>query len=337
MTAPATLPRVAVLGYGSQGRAHALNLRDSGVDVVVGLRLDGPSAARACADGFDVRPLAGAVANAGLLAVLTPDMVQAQLYREVIAPHARPGACLLFAHGFNVHYGQIEPRDDLDVVLVAPKGPGALVRREYEIGRGVPALYAVHQDRSGHAEALALAYCAGIGGARQAPLRTTFKDETETDLFGEQAVLCGGVTKLVQAGWETLVDAGYSPELAYYECLHELKLIVDLFYEGGITRMHEFVSETAQYGSLTRGGRVIDDDTRARMRQVLAEIQDGTFARQWIDEYAAGNGQYHTLKQGDLDHPIEAVGRSLRARMPWLATASQQSTTTSKTTEQAPA
>ncbi len=321
----AALPRVAVLGYGSQGRAHALNLRDSGVEVVVGLRPGAPTAERARADGFDVLPLAEAVASAGLIAVLTPDMTQAKLYHDAIAPHARKGACLLFAHGFNIHYGQVVPREDLDVVLVAPKGPGALVRREFEIGRGVPALYAVHQDRSGDAERLALAYCAGIGGARQAPLRTTFKDETETDLFGEQAVLCGGVTKLVQAGWETLVDAGYSPELAYYECLHELKLIVDLFYEGGITRMHEFVSETAQYGALTRGSTVVNEGTRARMRQVLAEIQDGTFAREWIAEYAAGNGRYHALKHDDLAHPIETVGRALRARMPWLDAAASSS------------
>ena len=326
MTTPTLLPRVAVLGYGSQGRAHALNLRDSGIDVVIGLRPGGPTSERARADGFDVASLRDAVASAGLLALLIPDMGQAQLYRDVIAPNARPGACLLFAHGFNVHYGQVVPRDDLDVVLVAPKGPGALVRREFEIGRGVPVLYAVHQDRSRHAEALALAYCAAIGGARQTPLRTTFKDETETDLFGEQAVLCGGVTRLVQAGWDTLVDAGYSPELAYYECLHELKLIVDLFYEGGVTRMHEVVSETAQYGALTRGSRVVDDATRERMRAVLAEIQDGTFARQWIAEYASGNGRYRALKQADLAHPIEDVGRSLRARMPWLAGAAQPAT-----------
>ncbi len=314
-------PRVTVLGYGSQGRAHTLNLRDSGFDVTVGLRPGGPTELKARADGFVVKPPAEAVKGAQLVAMLVPDMVQARLYRDAVEPHLAHGACLLFAHGFNVHYGQVEPRVDLDVVLVAPKGPGALVRREYEAGRGVPALYAVHQDRSGHAEKLALDYCAGIGGARQAPLRTSFQEETETDLFGEQAVLCGGVTKLVQAGWETLVEAGYQPELAYYECLHELKLIVDLFYEGGVTRMHEFVSETAQYGALTRGGYVVDDGTRARMRQVLAEIRDGSFARQWIAEYQAGNANYKALRQADLEHPIEAVGRQMRAQMPWLATA----------------
>jgi ketol-acid reductoisomerase len=311
-------PRIAIVGYGSQGRAHALNLRDSGFDVTVGLRPGGPTEQRATSDGFAVQTPAAAIASADIVAVLVPDMVQAKLYRDVIEPNIRPRACLLFAHGFNVHYGQIEPRGDLDVVLVAPKGPGALVRREYEIGRGVPSVYAVHQDRSGRAEEFALTYCAGIGGARQNAIRTTFKEETETDLFGEQAVLCGGATKLVQAGWETLVEAGYQPEVAYYECLHELKLIVDLLYEGGITRMHEFISETAQYGALTRGTYVIDEHARAQMRRILAEIQDGTFAREWIAEYAAGNGNYKSLKQADLQHPVEQIGRELRAGMKWL-------------------
>lgn len=316
-------PKIAIVGYGSQGRAHALNLRDSGFDVTVGLRPGGSTEIKAKADGFTVKTPAEAVAGAELVAVLTPDMVQPQLYGEVIEPNIAQGACLLFAHGFNVHYGQITPRADLDVVLVAPKGPGALVRREYEIGRGVPSVYAVQQDNSGRAEEFALTYCAGIGGARQNAIKTTFKEETETDLFGEQAVLCGGATKLVQAGWETLVEAGYQPEVAYYECLHELKLIVDLFYEGGITRMHEFISETAQYGALTRGPYVVDADTRAQMKRILTEIQDGTFARQWIAEYAAGNANYKALKQADLDHPIEAVGKKLRANMKWLSTAPQ--------------
>jgi ketol-acid reductoisomerase len=311
-------PTIAVIGYGSQGRAHALNLRDSGFDVSIGLRPGGPTEQKAKADGFQVQTPAAAATGADLVAVLTPDMVQPQLYRDVIAPHIRTGACLLFAHGFNVHYQQIAPRDDLDVVLVAPKGPGALVRREYEVGRGVPSVYAVHQDRSGRAAQLALAYCAGIGGARQNAIMTTFQEETETDLFGEQAVLCGGATKLVQAGWETLVEAGYQPEIAYYECLHELKLIVDLLYEGGITRMHEFISETAQYGDLTRGPYIIDAHARAQMKKILAEIQDGTFARQWIAEYASGNANYKALKQADLEHPIEATGRKLRASMKWL-------------------
>ena len=311
-------PTIAIIGYGSQGRAHALNLRDSGFHVTVGLRPGGPTWHKAQADGFSPRLVAEAAANADIVAILTPDMVQPALYAEHVAPAMRKGACLLFAHGFNVHYGQVTPRDDLDVVLVAPKGPGALVRREYEIGRGVPSVYAIHQDASGQAEPLALAYCAGIGGARQNAIRTTFKEETETDLFGEQAVLCGGATKLVQAGWETLVEAGYQPEVAYYECLHELKLIVDLLYEGGITRMHEFISETAQYGDLTRGPYVIDDHAKAQMKKILSEIQDGTFARQWIAEYAAGNAQYKALKQADLDHPIEAVGKRLRGAMKWL-------------------
>ena len=326
MNTATSKPRVAIVGYGSQGRAHALNLRDSGFDVTVGLRPGGPTELKARADGFTVKTPADAVAGAELVAVLTPDMVQAKLYADVLEPHLPRGACLLFAHGFNVHYQQVKPRDDLDVVLVAPKGPGALVRREYEIGRGVPSVYAVHQDRSGRAEQLALTYCAGIGGARQNAIKTTFKEETETDLFGEQAVLCGGATKLVQAGWETLVEAGYQPEVAYYECLHELKLIVDLFYEGGITRMHEFISETAQYGALTRGPYVVDEHTRAQMKKILAEIQDGSFARQWIAEYKSGNANYKALKQADLDHPIEATGKKLRATMAWLSTAPQSTT-----------
>ena len=315
----AAIKRIAIIGYGSQGRAHALNLRDSGFEVVIGLRPGGPTEAKAQADGFVVQTPAEAARDADLVAILTPDMVQKKVYEESVGPNMKPGACLLFAHGLNVHFDMITPREDLDVVLVAPKGPGALVRREYEIGRGVPSVYAVYQDRSGNAEQLALAYCAGIGGARQNAIKTSFKEETETDLFGEQAVLCGGATKLVQAGWETLVEAGYQPEVAYYECLHELKLIVDLFYEGGITRMHEFISETAQYGALTRGNYVVDDNTRAQMKKVLTEIQDGTFARQWIAEYAAGNANYKAMKQADLDHPIEAVGKKLRANMKWLA------------------
>jgi ketol-acid reductoisomerase len=328
-------PRITIVGYGSQGRAHALNLRDSGFDVTVGLRPGGPTELKAKADGFTVKTPAEAVKDADIVAVLTPDMVQPQLYGEVIEPNMAKGACLLFAHGFNVHYGQISPREDLDVVLVAPKGPGALVRREYEIGRGVPSVYAVHQDQSGKAEQLALTYCAGIGGARQNAIKTSFKEETETDLFGEQAVLCGGATKLVQAGWETLVEAGYQPEVAYYECLHELKLIVDLFYEGGVTRMHEFISETAQYGALTRGNYVVDDNTRAQMRKVLTEIQDGTFARQWIAEYAAGNANYKAMKQADLDHPIETIGKKLRSNMKWLGAQAANTPTTPKQTEAA--
>ncbi|MFO7339630.1 MAG: ketol-acid reductoisomerase, partial [Lysobacteraceae bacterium] len=244
--------------------------------------------------------------------------VQKKLYEEVLAPNMKQGACLLFAHGLNIHYGMITPREDLDVVLVAPKGPGALVRREYEIGRGVPCIWAVHQDRSGHAEQFALDYAAGLGGARANLIRTTFREETETDLFGEQAVLCGGASSLVQAGFEVLVEAGYQPEIAYYEVLHELKLIVDLFYEGGITRMLEFVSETAQYGDYVSGPRVIDASVKQRMKEVLKDIQDGTFTRNWIAEYEAGLPNYKRYRQADLDHPIEKVGRELRAKMVWL-------------------
>jgi len=310
--------RIAVLGYGSQGRAHALNLRDSGLDVVVGLRKGGPSWERASAEGFTVAEPADAVRGADLVAVLTPDMVQPALYKDAIEPNIKPGAALLFAHGFNVHFKQIAPREDIDVILVAPKGPGALVRREYEIGRGVPSIWAIHQDVSGDAEAKAKAYADGIGGGRALLIKTDFKEETETDLFGEQAVLCGGASSLVQAGFETLVEAGYQPEIAYYEVLHELKLIVDLFYEGGIARMLEFVSETAQYGDYVSGPRVIDAGTKARMKDVLTDIQDGTFARNWIAEYQAGLPNYKRFKQADLEHPIEQVGAKLRARMSWL-------------------
>jgi ketol-acid reductoisomerase len=310
--------RIAVLGYGSQGRAHALNLRDSGLDVVVGLRRGGPSWQRAQTEGFTVAEPADAVRDADLVAVLTPDMVQPALYRDAIEPNLKLGAALLFAHGFNVHFKQIEPRADIDVILVAPKGPGALVRSEYERGRGVPCLWAVHQDVSGHAEAKTKAYADGIGGGRALLIQTDFKEETETDLFGEQAVLCGGASELVIAGFETLVEAGYQPEIAYYEVMHELKLIVDLFYEGGLAKMLQFVSETAQYGDYVSGPRIVDAGTKARMKEVLTDIQDGTFARNWTDEYAAGLPNYKRLKQADLDHPIEVVGAKLRAQMPWL-------------------
>lgn len=319
-----TNPTIAIIGYGSQGRAHALNLRDSGFDVVIGLRPGGPTEVKALADGFTVKTPAEAAAGADLVAVLTPDMVQKKLYNDVLAANLKQGACLLFAHGLNVHFGMISPRADLDVVLVAPKGPGALVRREYEIGRGVPCIYAMHQDRSGRAEEFAKLYAAGLGGARANLIKTTFKEETETDLFGEQAVLCGGASALVQAGFETLVEAGYQPEIAYYEVLHELKLIVDLFYEGGITRMLEFVSETAQYGDFVSGPRVINADTKARMKDILSEIQDGTFVQRWVAEYDAGLPNYKKYQQADLDHPIEKVGRELRAKMQWLQQSAPQ-------------
>ncbi len=317
-TEPLKNARIAVIGYGSQGRAHALNLHESGLDVVVGARPDGPSWQRAQEDGLTVAEPAEAVKGADLVAFLTPDMVQPAVYAESIEPNIKPGAALLFAHGFNVHFGQIKPRADIDVNLVAPKGPGALVRSEYQRGRGVPCLIAVHQDATGQAEARARAYAAGIGGARAMLIATDFKEETETDLFGEQAVLCGGASELVTKGFETLVEAGYQPEIAYYEVMHELKLIVDLFYEGGLAKMLQFVSETAQYGDYTRGPRVVDEGTKARMKEVLREIQDGSFAREWTAEYAAGLPNYRKFKEADLAHPIEKVGAQLRARMAWL-------------------
>ena len=309
--------RIAVLGYGSQGRAHALNLRDSGYEVVVGLRPNGTTSAKAERDGFTVRTPAEAVKGAGLVAFLAPDLAQGQLYKD-IEGGLKQGATLLFAHGFNIHYKQIEPRSDLDVVLIAPKGPGDLVRRQYEQGRGVPCLMAVAQDASGDAQARALAYAHGIGGTRGGVLATTFAEETETDLFGEQAVLCGGATELIVQGFETLVEAGYQPEVAYFECMHEMKLIVDLLHEGGLKKMHQFVSETAKYGDLTRGPRIIDAHVRENMRQVLKEVQDGTFARQWVEENKAGQPNYKRLLKADLDQRIEKVGRELRSRMSWL-------------------
>jgi len=308
---------IVIYGYGSQGRAHARNLHDSGYTVVVAAR-PGPSFDQAQADGLAVDTPERAIPVADLIALLTPDMAQPELYQKYIAPLARQGAALLFAHGFNVHFKEINPRSDLDVILVAPKGPGALVRRQYEEGRGVPCLMAIHQDASGKAKETALAYAHGIGGTRGGVIETTFGEETETDLFGEQAVLCGGATELVMMGFETLVEAGYQPEVAYFECLHELKLIVDLLHEGGMAKMHRFISETAQYGDLTRGPRVVDEHTRQQMRTVLREIQDGTFAREWVGEHKAGRGRYQALKQRDLEHPIEQVGKRLRARMPWL-------------------
>ncbi len=309
--------RIAILGYGSQGRAHALNLKDSGFDVVAGLRPGGPSWTRAEADGLQVREPEDAVKGAAIVAFLTPDLVQGPLY-EAIRSEIDQGSALLFAHGFNIHFKQIAARPDLDVVLIAPKGPGDLVRRQYEEGHGVPCLVAVAQDASGNALELALAYGQGIGGARAGVSETTFAEETETDLFGEQAVLCGGVTELMVAGFETLVKAGYQPEVAYYECMHELKLIVDLLHEGGLRKMHEFISETAAYGDLTRGPRIVDDHVRETMQKVLNEIQDGTFAREWIEEYASGQSEYKRMMNDDLAHQIEKVGGDLRSRMDWL-------------------
>lgn len=309
--------RIAVLGYGSQGRAHALNLRDSGYEVAVGLRPKGKTWARAENDGFAVQTFEQATEGAGLIAFLTPDMVQAGIYENIL-PRIRENATILFAHGFNIHYARITPRDDLDVVLIAPKGPGDLVRRQYEAGRGVPCLMAVHQDVTGQAQARALAYANGLGGTRGGVLTTTFAEETETDLFGEQAVLCGGLSELIVRGFETLVEAGYQPEVAYFECMHEVKLIVDLLHEGGLAKMHEFVSETAKYGDLTSGPKVVDDHTQERMRSVLGEIQDGTFAQNWVTEYESGLPEYNRLLQEDLNSRIEQVGAQLRGRMAWL-------------------
>jgi ketol-acid reductoisomerase len=309
--------RIAILGYGSQGRAHALNLKDSGHDVVMGLRPGGGSWAKAEADGLHVMQPAEAAEGAAIVAFLTPDLTQAGLYAS-IEDKLEEGAAILFAHGFNIHYGQIEPRADLDVILIAPKGPGGLVRRQYEEGHGVPCLVAVDRDSSGNALQLALAYAQGIGGARAGVIETTFAEETETDLFGEQAVLCGGATELVVAGFETLVKAGYQPEVAYYECMHELKLIVDLLHEGGLKKMHEFISETAAYGDLVSGPRVVDEHARKRMQEILDDIRDGTFARKWIAENKAGQPEFKRMMNEDLKHPIEVVGADLRSRMDWL-------------------
>jgi len=309
--------RIAILGYGSQGRAHALNLKDSGFDVVVGVRKKGDSWKKAKKDGLTVATPVDAAKGADLVALLTPDLTQEALYNEVEGS-LKKNAVLLFAHGFNIHFKQIKPRKDLDVVLIAPKGPGGLVRRQYQEGRGVPCLIAVAQDATGKAHAKALGYAHGIGGTRGGVLDTTFAEETETDLFGEQAVLCGGATELVVKGFETLVEAGYQPEVAYYECLHELKLIVDLLHEGGITKMHKFISETAKWGDLISGPRVVNDKTKKEMGKILKDIQKGKFAKVWIEENKAGKPTYNKLIQQDFDHQIEKVGADLRARMPWL-------------------
>jgi|TARA_B100000959_G_scaffold283069_1_gene351057 ketol-acid reductoisomerase len=309
--------KITILGYGSQGRAHAMNLMDSGLNVVVGLRQDGSSWNKAIEDGLVVKTVKEAVTDSDLIAFLVPDMAQPQIYQS-IESEIRNSATILFAHGFNIHYNQINPRADLDVILIAPKSPGDLVRREYKQGKGVPCLMAVHKDNSGQAQADAMAYAHGIGGSRAGILTTTFAEETETDLFGEQAVLCGGCTELILAGFDTLVEAGYQPEVAYFECMHELKLIVDLMYEGGIAKMHEFVSETAIYGDLSRGPRVINAETRERMKTILSEVQNSTFANEWIEENKSGKENYNQMMTDDLNHPIEKVGSELRKRMSWL-------------------
>ncbi len=316
--------KVAVIGYGSQGHAHALNLADAGVDVRVGLREGSTSRAKAEAAGLRVTTVAEAASEADLVMLLLPDTEQRAVYEESIESNLTPGDALFFAHGFNIRFDQITPPDGVDVGMVAPKGPGHLVRRTYETGGGVPCLIAVAQDASGKARELALSYAQAIGGARAGVLETTFDEETETDLFGEQVVLCGGLTALVQAGFETLVEAGYQPESAYFECLHELKLIVDLMYEQGITGMRYSISDTAEYGDLTRGPRIVGPETKAEMRRILDEIRDGTFAEEWIAESRGGRQHFNELREKGASHQIEQVGEQLRAMMPFVAAGRQR-------------
>lgn len=309
---------VAVLGYGSQGHAHALSLRDSGVDVRVGLPEGSKSREKAENDGLRVLTPSEAVEEANLTMILAPDHIQRHLYAEHVAPNLVEGDALFFGHGLNIRYGLIEAPEGVDVCMVAPKGPGHLVRRQFEAGRGVPCLVAVEKDASGKALDLALSYAKGIGGTRAGALRTTFKEETETDLFGEQAVLCGGVSELIKAGFETLIEAGYQPEVAYFECLHEMKLIVDLMYEGGISKMYWSVSDTAEYGGYTRGPRVINEESRQEMRRILAEVQDGTFARQLVEEFDGGQKEFQRYRDELAENPIEKTGAELRPMMSWL-------------------
>jgi len=309
---------VAILGYGSQGHAHALNLRDSGVDVVVGLRPDSSSRAEAEGEGLTVLDVPDAASKGDVVMILLPDEKQAEVWNAEIADGIADGDLLMVAHGFSIHFGQIEPLPGVDVGMVAPKGPGHLVRRQYEDGKGVPCLMAVHQDTTGTAREQVLAYASGIGGGRAGIIETSFKDEAETDLFGEQAVLCGGATELVRAGFETLVEAGYDPRLAYFECLHELKLIVDLMYEKGIQGMRFSISNTAEYGDMTRGSKVITDETRTAMKKILADIQSGEFAKEWIAENQAGGENFDRMRKEAADHQVEKVGADLRAMMPWI-------------------
>ena len=312
--------KVAILGYGSQGHAHALNLYESGVNVVVGLYEGSKSWDKVKEAGLEVETVSNAVKGADVVMMLVPDEKQAKLYREEVAPYLEEGNALAFAHGFNIHYGQIVPPSNVDVFMVAPKGPGHMVRRTYTEGSGVPCLIAVQQDYTGHAKELALAYSNGIGGARAGVLETTFKDETETDLFGEQAVLCGGCTALIKAGFETLVEAGYAPENAYFECLHEMKLIVDLMYQGGMAAMRYSISDTAEYGDYVTGSRIVTEETKKEMKKVLTEIQDGTFARNWLMENQVGRPQFNAMRRIESEHPIEKVGKELREMMSWIDT-----------------
>ena len=313
--------KVAIIGYGSQGHAHALNLHESGIDVTVGLYNGSKSWAKAEAAGLKVATVAEAAKAADFIMILLPDEKQGKIYREEIAPNLEEGNSLVFAHGFNIHFAQIVPPSYVDVFMVAPKGPGHLVRRTYTEGAGVPCLIAVHQDASGKAKQNALAYANGIGGARAGILETTFKDETETDLFGEQAVLCGGCAELIKAGFETLVEAGYAPENAYFECMHEMKLIVDLFYQGGLSLMRYSVSDTAEYGDYQIGKRIITDETKKEMKKVLKEIQEGTFAKNWLLENQVGRPNFNATRRMEAEHPIEKVGKELRGMMSWIDTA----------------
>ncbi len=310
--------KVAIIGYGSQGHAHALNLKESGVSVVVGLREGSGSVQKAKNAGLTVKNIAEAAKEADVVMVLAPDEQHKKLYSEQIEPNLKKGAALAVAHGFSIHFGFIKPRADLDVIMIAPKGPGHLVRSTFTQGGGVPCLIAVNQNASGKAKELALSYASAIGGGRAGIIETTFKDETETDLFGEQAVLCGGATHLVQAGYETLVEAGYPPEMAYFECLHELKLIVDLMYEGGIANMRYSISNTAEYGDYTRGPRVITEQTKAEMKKILKEIQSGQFAKEWMAENETGGKRFPEMRARGAGHPIEEVGAKLREMMPWI-------------------
>jgi ketol-acid reductoisomerase len=311
---------IAIIGYGSQGRAHALNLRDSGCKVIVGLRADSGSRAGAIRDGVEVAEVADAVKRADITMMLIPDEEQPATYMREVKDNLKPGSALAFAHGFGIHFGTIVPPANVDVWMCAPKGPGRLVRSEYEMGRGVPCLIAIHQDYTGKARATAAAYASAIGGGRAGILETNFREETETDLFGEQAVLCGGASALVTAGFETLVEAGYAPEMAYFECLHELKLIVDLMYERGIEGMRGSISNTAKYGDYTRGPRIVNDQTKATMKEILKEIQTGAFAQQWVAEHAAGKPSFNKFREDAAKHPIEKVGAKLRTLMPWFQT-----------------
>jgi len=310
--------KVAIIGYGSQGHAHANNLKDSGVSVTVGLREGSSSWDKATESGLSVSSIAEATKNADVVMILAPDETQSDLYATDIEPNIKLGATLAFAHGFNIHFGQIAPRVDLDVIMIAPKGPGHLVRSTYVEGGGVPSLIAIHQDASGGAKNIALSYASANGGARAGVIETSFQEETETDLFGEQAVLCGGVTALIQAGFETLVEAGYAPEMAYFECLHEVKLIVDLIYEGGIANMRYSISNTAEYGDFTRGPRIVNDTTKAEMKKILSEIQNGEFAREWIGENKTGVSVLKAKRRISQEHQIEEVGSKLRSMMPWI-------------------